>query len=531
MDIMGMEILNKNKAGFLVYALITSQTAFAATFEFTPTLLVDETYSDNISLTLNGDTSSLISQTGIELESHYLSKLVSFNHTSKSLYATYSHDHNLDNDYHMLASDIEVKLWPDGLSLIGSVSIDHRAENDARNALADIIYADTIKVESYSGGLQYQAINSQFIINSSIVYNDTRYEDGFGDRKGSSGNIITRSGSSNSNYFWDINGGYQDIKNNQESASMYQGELKLGLITAIKLNPFIRYYDEENEGSINGNRTIESNSYGIGARWLITPKLQLDIAYNTPVGNALDLNGKKQSDYVSSKLDWQPTERTRLTAGFSQRFYGDSYNLSFIHKNKRLTNSINYSEDVQILTRNNYIPFEIGTYWCPNQDRVLVSECYSQNSENINFDNYELVTVQDFIVEEDDQFSINKQLGWQSALALTRTTFIFNVTANSRENISTKFTDERGRTGFTISRKVSGKLTIEFDMNYSDNTFKKGEEDERRDRYRQYQLSFKKSLNQKLAIEFNLGLVNRDSNNAVFNYEEGRVAFNIKKDF
>jgi hypothetical protein len=68
-------------------------------------------------------------------------------------------------------------------------------------------------------------------------------------------------------------------------------------------------------------------------------------------------------------------------------------------------------------------------------------------------------------------------------------------------------------------------------VSYTDNTFQKDTEDERRDRYRQYQLNLKKSLNNKLSLDFSLGLVNRDSNEALFKYEEGRVTFKITKDF
>ena len=38
-----------------------------------------------------------------------------------------------------------------------------------------------------------------------------------------------------------------------------------------------------------------------------------------------------------------------LEASFSERFYGDSYGLNFTHRNKRLTNTVSYVEDIQTL--------------------------------------------------------------------------------------------------------------------------------------------------------------------------------------
>lgn len=531
MDIMAMVMLNRNKANALLLALIGSQPIFAGELIFQPSLVVDETYSDNVSLTQENQQSSLVSQAGVAIEASYLAPSISFNITSQSLYAAYSHDHELDDDYHTVASDIIIELWPKGLSLVGAANLDHRSKNQTRNALADIVSADTIRIETYSGGLQYNVANSQFSINSNIIYRQTKSEDEIGNREGYTTSFESQNGSGNNSVFWDIQSSYQDIKNNQRSARMYQGEIKLGLITSLKINPFLRYYDEANNGSIGGNRSIESNSYGAGIRWLITPRLQFDIAYNKPIGNTLDTNGDVQEEYISSSINWQPTERTQLTANISQRFYGDSYGFSFTHQNKRLTNTISYIEDVQTLTRNNYIPFDVGSYWCPNQDRLLVSECYAQSDQEINFDNYELVTLRDFTVEEDDQYSLNKKLSWQSTLALARTTFTLNVSATTRENLSTTQEDENGLANFTISRKVSSKSSIDLKVSYTDNTFQKDTEDERRDRYRQYQLNLKKSLNNKLSLDFSLGLVNRDSNEALFKYEEGRVTFKITKDF
>jgi uncharacterized protein (PEP-CTERM system associated) len=531
MAIMAMDMRKNKLSKLILISLLGSSSTFAGELVFTPSLIIDETYTDNVELSLSDEISSLVSQTGVAIETSYTAKKINFNLSTQSLFAAYSHDHELDDDFHTVASDITIELWPKGLSLIGGINIDRRARNQTRNALADIVSGDTIKIESYIGGLQYNISNSHMILSSYISYIDKQSEDNIGNREGYVTAFNSQNGQGNHNIFWDIESNYQEIKNNERSSRMYSGEIKLGLITSFKFNPFLRYFDEENNGNIGGNQALESNSYGAGIRWLITPRLALDISYNKPIGNTLDTHGDEQKEYISSSINWQPTERTQLSASISQRFYGDSYSFSFTHKNKRFTNSISYVEDVQTLTRNNYIPFDVGSYWCPNQDRLLVSECYVVGDTNINFDNYELITIRDFTIEEDDQYSLNKTLSWNSTLALARTTFTLNILGSTRENLSTIQQDENARADFRISRKVSSKSTINLNLSYTDNTFQKDTEDERRDRYRQYQINFEKSLNSKLALDFSLGLVNRDSNDTLFNYEESRVTFKITKDF
>ena len=285
MAIMAMDTVKKTKLATICAATLFSQCACAGDWQFKPSLLIEETYTDNVELTLSDEISSLVSQTGIEIDTTYESQYLQFNLKSKSVYAFYSHDHELDDDFHTLASDFNLKLGRQGLSLIGSANIDNRARNGARNSLADIVSADTTRVESYSGGLAYDIANSDFHVNSSITYNLTESEDNVGNQDGYSASVSTKNGNSARVLFWDAQSAYQERKNNNQSSRVYRGEIKLGFITAWKLNPFLRYYDEDNKGSINRSQSTESNSYGVGIRWLINPRLQLDISYNKPIGN------------------------------------------------------------------------------------------------------------------------------------------------------------------------------------------------------------------------------------------------------
>ena len=444
MAIMAMGMAPKTKLNVVCLALFCSNIAFAGDWQFDPSIKIDETYSDNVGLTANNEKSSLVSQVGINIESTYKAQHAAFNFSSQSAYALYSHNHELDNDYHTIASDLRLQLWPNGIILTGAVDVTNQARNSGRNALADIVSADTVQVATYNAGIEYNINNSTFVINSAIGFRQTTSEDNIGEREGIVAQLRSTNGRSARDVFWQLEHSYQELKNNSQDGKLSESEVKIGLITTYRMNPFIRYYNEDNSGGLsNSNRSTESNAYGVGIRWLISPRLYLDTSYNKPIGSKLDIDGEVQKEYLNAAMKWQPSPRTRLEASFSERFFGNSYGLSFIHRNKRLTNSVSYVEDVQTLTRNNFVASIVGYYFCPNDNVTLIEECILQEGANIFPANpnipddpgYQIFPIQDFTLVEDNVFSLNKTLTWNSTLTLPRTT-ITMVLKKDRFNLA-----------------------------------------------------------------------------------------------
>lgn len=513
--------------------LLCSKLSIAGDWNFDPSLKIDETYTDNVGLVRDNEQSSLVSQTGVLIDSSYKAQQIDFNFASESTYAFYSHDHELDNDYHTVSSDIRYQLWPNGITLIGDVNISNQSRNGSRNTLADIVSADTVQVETYNGGLEYLVNNSDFIINSLATYQETNTEDNIGNRNSVTSNLSTRNGRAARTVFWDIQHNYRKLKNNGNEGEIVETEAVIGFITNYRVNPFIRYYDEDNSGNVNnGNRSLESNSYGAGIRWLISPRLYIDASYNKPIGNKLNLDGKTQEEYINARVNWEPSARTQLEVSYSERFYGDSYGLNLQHKNKRLTNTITYNESVQTLTRNNFIPISLGSFWCPANTNVnSVSDCIVQDGTSIAPDNYQLVTLSDFELAEDNFFSLNKNLSWNTTLVLPRTTFTLIARNENRENLDTRIEDENNFLSFSVKRKVSGRSNINLQLSYTDTNLQISTVQERLDRYRRYQIGYEKSLNSSLSFNIDLSYLDRSSSDYTLNYEEGRLSAKITKGF
>jgi uncharacterized protein (PEP-CTERM system associated) len=540
MDITAMGMAQKNKLSAVFIALLCSNVVFAGDWKFDPSITIDETFSDNVSLIANNEQSSLVTQAGLNIASTYKARQALFNFSSQSSYALYSHNHDLDNDYHTIASDLRLQLWPNGIVLFGAANISNQSRNRSRNALADIVSADTVRVEIYNGGLEYNIDNSDFILNSTLGYRQTNSEDNIGNRQGVVANINSTNGTSARHAFWSLEHNYQKLNNNNRNGKQSQSEAIIGLITDYKINPFVRYYNEENSGDLNNsNRSIESNSYGVGVRWLISSRLRLDTSYNKPIGKKFDIDGDEQKAYVDAAVLWQPSIRTKLSANFSERFYGNSYGLDLTHRNRRLTNTISYVEDIQTLTRNNFAADIVGFYLCPNNNSLLIEECILSEGDTIIPDNpndpsgqgFVILAIQDFTLVEDNVFSLNKTLSWNSSLTLPRTTISFNANQQSRENLDARIQGELISASLSIKRKVSGRSNVNLNLFYTETSLQLDTELERTDRYRRYQLDYETSLNSALSFNVAVSYLNRSSGNAPLNYEEGRVSAKITKGF
>jgi len=523
--------LNKKTLAVAIFAILSANT-HAGEWQFQPKLLIDETYSDNVNLSLSNKKSSLVSQTGIEIETNFSSKKLEFSLSSTSVYAMYSHDDDTDDDFHTVNSDFRLKLAPNGLAVTGSAAISNQSRNTSRNALADIVSGDTVRIETYSGGFEYTVNNRDFKLDSTIQYQTTKSEDKIGEREGYVAGLSTKNGSSAQNIYWEGSSEFADYTNQGRDGKLFKGEFKIGLITNYKITPFLRYYDETNEGDLTSNSSsLESDSYGGGLRWLITPKFLIDVSYNTPTGAQLDLDGNEQEDYTAASVRWEPSQRTQLTIDYGKRFYGESYGLDFAHKNKRLTNTITYTEDVRAFTRNNYESVALGAFWCPPGEITNTLSCFVSNNDNINFDDYQLINLQDFVLVEDLAMSLNKELAWSSKLALSRTTFTLSLSSLARENLDTRVKDEDQHASFSIKRKVSGKSSLQLNMEYTDTHQALDQDSERQDRYRRYSLEYDKSLNSKLTVTLGVSHLNRSSTTQSFNYEEDRVYLKVSKGF
>lgn len=512
--------------------LIPALPAFAGEWSFDPSIALKETYSDNVNLSIIDPQSSLISQVIAGLNTNYNSKLAEFNFKANKSYVFYSHDSELDDDYRTLSTDGSLSFWEGGPQLVASASIANINRSNATNSLADLVSGGTIEAINYSAGLIYQTQNSSYIFDSSFMLSVVDNEDDIADSKGYAIKINTGNGRGARNVFWNMRGNYSDRDQTESSlggglvGTNYTVDATIGAITPYDLNPFIRFYNEEITGNTQSNINT-TPSWGPGLRWQASPHVIFDVSYN------FVFDEEVSDDYLAGEVSWQPSARTSLIAGFSQRFFGKSYNLSFTHSTRRLTNSIMYDEKLQVFDRNNYQNTTVGTFWCPvGSFTGEISQCYAQ-ADQPGSDEYELVSLSGLELLQSNEFSLNKTFSWRSELALSRTTFTFNASGLEREGLESGIIDENYDLNFQASRQISSRSSLSFSLGFRYSIFDKDNPNGSRqeDYYRSISSTYRRSLASSLSTFFTLQYLDRDSNIDAYKYQEIRAIINIKKDF
>lgn len=481
--------------GSLAIWMVTSASAFAGDWQFKPSLNLDETYTDNVELTSLDQTSSFVTQTIAGLEAEYNSSLTSFQLSGTQVYALYSHDSALNDSFRTLNTNGQYSFWKAGPALTFSATIANINQNSAQNGLADLISSDTIEQKTYSTGLQYNFGNSSYSVTSSVNYNLIRNEDNIGDSNGFTARIGSENGNNARHVYWQLDGNYtkRDQQRSNNDGENHTIEALFGAITTWNLNPFIRYYDEDVQGTSVNSNIDTTSSWGPGVRWLATPHIIIDLSYNFVDDETISDN------YIDTSIEWEPSARTSLIVGYSQRFFGDSYSLDFSHKIRRLTNSISYDESLEVFDRSSY--------------------------REIAPDVIELV--------ESDEFSLNKRFAWSSQLQLSRTSFSLAITTNERKSLETNVVDDTFDANISVTRTNSQKSNFSLSAAFSNSIYDKNNPlgSTQEDYYRTISANFRKNLASSLSWDFTVRHVNRNSTVERLSYNEVRAIINITKEF
>ncbi len=509
-----------------ISSFILSNSALAGEWRFDPNLGLTETYTNNIELTQLDKQSSLVSQFIIGADANFTSKKLQFSFAGTETLAGYSHDSELNDDYQTLQANASYSLWQDKLQVIGSSSITNISKNEAGNSLGDLVTADTVQQRNHSSGLQYNSANSDYSLSSSLIYNIVDTEDDIGESEGFSASINSENGNAARYVFWQVDGSFSNRKNDGFTSENYKFETKLGAITPYKINPFIRLYNERVTGTLAGSNPDAIPSWGPGLRYQAAKHFIIDLSYNY-----VEDDTQASDDYIAADIDWQLSARTSLKAGYSKRFFGDSYELDFTHKSRRLTNTLSYHETIEVFDRNNYQQVD-GNVWCPN-NAANINDCLPLGEIPNDTNNYTNLPVSSLELVEDNEFSLNKRLAWQSQLALARTTFTIDLSNRERESLSTGIVDDYLDARFSITRRMSSRSDVTVYANYSKNVFDKDKPDGPRqeDIYKTLSATYNKSLASSLKTFFTLQYIDRQSNFERYTYNEARASLNLTKDF
>ncbi len=459
-DIANMEIRKTARIIVLSTALTVFHSA-AKNVDFGTNASSELTFTDNINASSHNKHSGFVSTWSAGAYSN-------INGNDGSLlfqYDIYQTIHSIDSNRNELFNELSLaadkKVYRDNIKFNIDASITNIARFREENANADFITGDTVETRNVDAGLSYQSNQSGiFNIYGAINGGATSNEDSVGDFYTYGTDLSFRNGSSVKKIYWLTDYSYnQNISRNTDD-EYYDFTLvqELGLQRIKNISPLIRLYyegytdDEEN--------LIESGSWGPALRYYWHNRSYVEVAYDFSF---------KDEDFWRGYLILNPTPRTLLEFDYTKRFYGDAYYFSLTHTTKKVTNSIEYSEELRGFNREF---FAVG--------------------ENI------------------EEYKLVKGLTLSSTLNLKRTSFTLKARISDRKPVSDLSGNRIGSseafgTSLTASHRLSEDTSLSGGFQYDKDKF---ESNSKTNYYRNYDLAFNNQLSQELSYNFSLNRTN-----------------------
>ena len=510
--------------------MISTCPSFAGDLQVIPRLSAYEIFSDNIELLPRAKNDNFVTLLAPGLNLQYLAAEASFDLDYALTQTWYSDDNDLEDTYNTLIANGSINLLPNGLSLQASASITNVSRSDARSSISDFASANTVEYRSYEVGLAYNISSSSFSIDSAVNLVLNEAEDDVGEKDGFNAEFVSESGSNSRFLFWDVNSNYFDYEEDVREGRFYMVDMQIGYITNSKINPFIRFYDEDFSGNLDVSEIQGTSSIGAGVRWLAADHLTIDVSYNI-VDESNDSQedvSDEQDDYFSGSIEWNPSARTDLFAKYYKRFFGDAYLLAYRHRT-----TISYNEVIDAFDRSEYVPVNIQELWCLTGEPVELGNCLLSPDENVDLSEYTFVdTVSQLELQKSNAFSLIQTFSFSTELSLSRTSYQLDLKTNKRENLEFGDYDTYDSAGFTITRLTSRSSRLSLKFNYYENSLNNNDilTSAQKDYYRRYNIEWTKALNRSLNVTYSVLHLNKSSNLSV-NYEENRVYLQLVKEF
>ena len=298
----------------LAVAGLIPACAGAGDWQVTPTLTLQERFSDNVALSASNKESSFLTEVtpGLKLNSKGARGSVSVDYGLQGL--LYSHDSDANALNHQLTAALKSELVDDSFLLDANARIGQQATSQV---------SGVVGVGNYNTGVNRTETRSASIAPSwrgrigSTAHWDARWQ-------------LTYAGSDNNTL--------GDTIGNDLSFSLKSG-------TAFNQVPWsLSLRSQKNDGNATASRT-SSISGTVG--YIFTAKTRLNLTLGVDDNNGSTSTANDASGgYWNLGLTWTPTPRTNLTASAGRRYNGNSYGLNFLHRTRMTTWGLNYNESL-----------------------------------------------------------------------------------------------------------------------------------------------------------------------------------------
>lgn len=138
-------------------------------------------------------------------------------------------------------------------------------------------------------------------------------------------------------------------------------DLKLASGPAFKLLTWNVAYNKERIDYTETNQSIDQEKIQASGKRLITPELGLLATVGYEENDYGVAGPSAKGRFWSVGPEWTPTPRTRLAATTGRRYFGPSYSLDFSHRTRLTTWRVEYSEDVTTTRGQFLVPTNVDT--------------------------------------------------------------------------------------------------------------------------------------------------------------------------
>lgn len=156
---------------------------------------------------------------------------------------------------------------------------------------------------------------------------------------------------------WDSSGATAGVLDSEANRI----DMRLASGPAYKLLTWNLAYNSETINYKSQQQDTTTEVITANARRLITSTVGLLAKVGYENYDYREIGPSSKGSTWSAGLDWTPTPRTHLAATAGHRFYGDAYSLDFRHRTRLTTWSAGYSEDVTSTRSQFFVPATTST--------------------------------------------------------------------------------------------------------------------------------------------------------------------------
>ncbi len=107
--------------------------------------------------------------------------------------------------------------------------------------------------------------------------------------------------------------------------------------------------------------SLKTEETSVSLRYLLTPRLNLTATGGYEKNNYASLGAKPEGRFWTTGFSWAPTSRTNVVANAGHRFYGKTFSLLANHRTRNTVWNISYNEDITTTQAQFSIPATLDT--------------------------------------------------------------------------------------------------------------------------------------------------------------------------